>query len=437
MSIKHSISGIRGKFHELTPNRVVKFAQAFSTYIGGGDVLVGADARPSGTFITEAVIAGLTSSGANVHNLGITPTPMLQRIIKKNPNFNGGISITAGHNTFDWNSLIFLEPSGSYLNHLQGEEFFNLYHSGNFDRRPFDHLGACTTTRRYLTNYFKAFELKAEPRRPLKFVIDCSNGFDADLIDRLSKALKIQGVPIFCREEGFIHKDPEPTIENAKFLGTIVRETGSDGGFLLNSDASRILVVDEKGVPLSEELTLPIFAMMVLEEEKSDIVTNYSTSKIIDRVAKQFGVRVYRTDVGQPYVVQMLKDIKAKIGGEGSGSVVYSPFSLGFDAFIFIKKMVKYLRKHKRTISSIAGGFSPPDIYKETIILPPNKVYRFLERIGENYKEKISLKDGYYIEKDNNDWLCIRASATVSMIRIVGEGKSICTDLAMVKEMVG
>ncbi|NIM83055.1 MAG: hypothetical protein GTN68_33680 [Candidatus Aminicenantes bacterium] len=435
MAIKLSISGIRGKFHELTPNHAVKFARAFATYIGGGDVIIGADGRPSGKFLTQAIIAGLNSCGANVYDYGIIPTPILHWIIRHS-DVKGGISITAGHNPFDWNCLIFLDSEGAYLNHLQGEEFFNLYHSGNFENKPFNQLGTFTQTQQHVKDYFKALKHKRHTSKEWKFIIDCSNGFDAGIVLQLSRALDIQGVPIFCRKDGFTQKDPEPTIDNARFLGTIVRETRSDGGFLLNSDASRILVVDERGEPLSEELTLPIFAMMVLEEEPTDIVTNYSTSKIIDQVARKFGTRVFRTDVGQPYVVQMTKDLKANIGGEGSGSIVYTPFSLGFDAFVFIKKMVEYLSKRHRTISSIAEEFIPPDIYKETIFLPPSKIYTFLERIGDYYSDKRSLKDGYYIER-GEDWICIRASATVSMIRIVGEGKSIARDIAKVKELVG
>jgi hypothetical protein len=97
---------------------------------------------------------------------------------------------------------------------------------------------------------------------------------------------------------------------------------------------------------------------------------------------------------------------------------------------------VEYLRKHKCKISDIAEGFTVPNIYKETIFLPPNKIYNFLERIGNRYSNKMSLKDGFYIEK-GEDWLCIRASSTVSMIRIVGEGKSIHSDISKVKELVG
>jgi phosphomannomutase len=438
MSIKLSISGIRGQFQELSPNRVVEYVQAFSTYIGGGDVIVGYDSRPSGKFINEAVISGFMSGGTNVFDYGMLPTPILQWIIKHS-SFQGGISITAGHNTFDWNSLIFLNSEGSYITHLEGVEFFNLYHSGNFTKQPYDKLGSYNQSRKLLDDYFRALFIEEKPGKQQKFVIDCANGFDCDIVQKLADALHIKVIPIFCGKESTMSRDPEPNIGNAGFLGTIVRETGSDGGFLLNSDASRVLVVDETGRPLSEELSLPIFAdiMMGLGKADSDIVTNYSTSKTIDMVARKYGARVVRTEVGQPYVVQMVKNIKAEIGGEGSGSVIFSPFSMGFDSFVFIKYMVEFLRKHNIAVSDITRQFETPKIYKETISLPPNKIYRLLEKIGNLYRENeiIRLKDGFYIDY-GEDWLCIRASATVSMIRIIGEGKRICNEIVRVKELV-
>lgn len=439
MSIKLNISGIRGEFHQLTPGRAVQFAQAFASYIGGGDVVIGRDARPSGKFLREAVISGLTASGANVVDYGLMPTPVLQWLIKHS-NFNGGVSITAGHNTFDWNSLIFLNGEGSYMNALEGVEFFNLYHAGNFVKKGFNDLGKHKQAGAFPQEYFDALKSEGTYRKKLKFVVDCSDGFDAEIIERLADALQVKMIPIFTSSDALMPKDPEPNIANAAILGKFVRETDSDGGFLLNSDASRVLVVDETGQPQSEELTLPIFAMMVLEQQKkekkpkSNIVTNYSTSLEVDRVAREYGVRVFRTDVGQPYVVQSLKNVKAEIGGEGSGSVVYLPFSQGFDAFVFIKTMIDYLRTRGVYISTVTRQFKTPQIYKETIFLKPNKIYKLLERIGNLYEQKKRLRDGFFIEKDDS-WLCIRASATVSMIRIVGEGRHICDEISRVKEL--
>ena len=205
------------------------------------------------------------------------------------------------------------------------------------------------------------------PGKKLKFIIDCSNGFNENIINYLSEALNITFIPIFCRNTDQVDRDPEPNIKNAAILSTVVREAKCDGGFLLNSDGSRVLVVDERGAPLSEELTLPIFARIILDAEKSDIITNYSTSKVVDKIGNDYGVKIYRTDIGQSYVMHMVRDLKTLIGGEGNGGIAYPPFSMGFDSFIFIKYLIGFLRKSKRRLSSLAEEFLNPDILKETI----------------------------------------------------------------------
>ena len=139
MPLKVNISGIRGTYSELTPNMVVNSAQAFSTYLGEGKILIGCDNRPSGRFIMPAVISGLLSCGSNVINCGIIPTPVLQFLIKEYK-FTGGISISGGHNMFNWNSLILLNEKGAYFNYLEGEELFNIYHSKNLMNRVLEVL---------------------------------------------------------------------------------------------------------------------------------------------------------------------------------------------------------------------------------------------------------------------------------------------------------
>jgi len=435
MALKLGTSGVRGTFLELTPEIVAALSQAFSTYVCGGAVAVAADTRPSGKYIEKAVISGLIATGAGVNDFGVLPTPVLQWIIR-NGDYAGGISISGGHTSFEWNSLIFLHSEGAYLNPLEVEEFFNLYHSNLFSRKGYDQLGSYSDTRERMTDYFRV--ISDNPKKGagrLKFAVDCSNGAAAGILPELSEALDIEIIPLFCDMKQPSQKDPEPGVANAGVLSTVVKETACDGGFQLNSDGSRILVVDETGSILSEELTLPIFAKILLEEEKSNIVTTYSTSKAIDKVAREFGVRVYRTDVGPPSVLQMAMDVKASIGGEGSGSVVYTPFSYGYDSFLFIKKMIDYLRKRETTVSALAQEFDPPEIHKTTIHLPADKIYSMLEKAERSYPHKRRLRDGIYVE-DGDEWLCIRASSTMAMIRIVGEGNSVAGEIEKIREEI-
>jgi phosphomannomutase len=432
MSLKLGTSGVRGTYVELTPQTAAALSEAFSTYRDSGQIAVATDTRPSAGYLKHAVVSGLIATGAHVDDYDVLPTPILQWLIR-HFEYAGGVAISGGHASFDRNSLIFLNRMGGYLSPYELEEFFNLYHSTVYARKDFDQLGACDSSDT-LDTYFEALVSgqEGEPT-PFRFAIDCSNGATGRVLARLSSSLEIDFIPLFCDADVVSAREPEPNRSNADILSTVVRETGCDGGFLLNSDASRILLVDETGRVLSEELTLPVFARIVLENERTDIVTTYSTSKTIDHIARKYGVRVFRTDVGPSSVVQTALEAKAGIGGEGSGSVVLTPFSHGYDAFVFMQKLIEFLRRESTTVARLVDEFAEPQIYKTTIPLPANEVYASLEKIERRYSNTTRLKDGFYIEQ-GDDWLCIRASSTRAMIRVVGEGKHISREIESIKE---
>jgi len=434
VSLKISISGIRGKFNDLTPERIVKFSEAFSTYIDGGNIAISRDTRPSGEFISEAISSGLLATKSNVYNFKILPSPILQWIIKKHK-FKGGITITGGHNDFEWNSLIFLNKTGAYLNTLEGEEFFNIYHSNQFNRKKFDQLGELVKIKRdYVRDYFNNLSNNFNKGKKYRFVIDCSNGSISKFLPLLEKYLKIKVIPLFHKGSKS-YKPPEPNISNAEILSTVVKETNCDGGLLFNSDASRILMVDEKGRIFSEELTLPAFVKMILEKQDSDVVTTYSTSRVVDEVVKSYNNKVYRTDVGQSSVVQKAIEQKAKIGGEGSGSVVFTPFSFAYDSIFFLKELIDYINRNKKTMSNLRDSFKEPKIYKEKLYFPMEQIYKKIEDIEKLYPRNKKLRDGFYI-KDQDNWLCARVSSTENMIRVIGEGPQILEEIKRMKALL-
>jgi phosphomannomutase len=434
MSLKLGTSGVRGTFKELNPVIASQLAQAFATYMQGDNIAIATDTRPSGKYLRPVAHSGLISSGKQVTDFGILPTPILQWLISKQ-DFDGGISISGGHTAIDWNSMIFLGPNGAYLSPIEVEEFFNLFHSKNFARQPYNSLGSPQGTGDY-SAYFQALGSKMESTdNQMSFVVDCSYGATSVVIDQLAKALRVKLIPIFDNYAEGIDRDPEPTLQNASILSTVVRETNCDGGFMLNSDASRILVVDETGRALSEELTLPIFSKIHLQTKKSDIVTTYSTSRTIEQVAEQAGVQVFRTDIGPPSVLQQIEALDAEIGGEGSGSIICKPFSPAYDSFVFMAKVIDHLAKKKMKLSELADEFSQPQIVKHTHYLPTHRIYSFLEMADKLYPQKTKLRDGFYI-RYGNDWLCIRASSTMAMIRLVAEGQAAVDQIKRVEELI-
>src|SRR5512140_1230106 len=128
--LKIGISGVRGVVGQtLTPDLVVRFAEAFGSYLDGGRVLVCRDPRPSGPMLQAAVTAGLLAVGCEVVDLGICPTPSLQLAIPRGK-ARGGISITGGHNPPEWNALKFVREDGLHLSAAQSEEVRATFHAG-------------------------------------------------------------------------------------------------------------------------------------------------------------------------------------------------------------------------------------------------------------------------------------------------------------------
>ncbi len=434
MSLKLGTSGVRGTYVDLTPQIAAELSEAFSTYMDSGCIVLGTDTRPSKDYLKHSALSGLIATGAEVDDYGVLPTPILQWLIKSF-GYSGGLAISGGHTSTHWNSLVFLNKQGGYLSPFELEEFLNLYHSKVFARKNFDGLGSCRSVFERVESYFESLSAAVGSAKKLRFAIDCAGGATGRILRQFARGLKIDVIPLFCGSVDTSTRKPEPNRANADILSTVVRETRCDGGFLLNSDASRVLMVDETGRILSEELTLPIFARIVLETEKTNIVTTFSTSKVVDRVADSYGVEVFRTDVGPPSVVQTAVEVRASVGGEGSGSVVYTPFSHGYDALLFIQKIADFLRANATTISALAREFSEPDIHKTTIPLPASEIYASLEKIEKLYPNKTKLKDGIYVEQ-GDEWLCVRTSSTLPMIRIVGEGSFVPEEIERIRETV-
>src|SRR5215471_10625120 len=136
--LKIGITGVRGIVGEaFTPELAVGFAQAFGTYLDGGQIVVCRDTRPSGPMVQAAVCSGLLAAGCEVIDVGICPTPSMQLAVKQF-DAQGGIAITAGHNPSYWNALKFVRSDGLYLNSIQAEELLDIFHQGEFSKTTWD-----------------------------------------------------------------------------------------------------------------------------------------------------------------------------------------------------------------------------------------------------------------------------------------------------------
>lgn len=426
--LKIGISGVRGIVGDtVTPELVMDFSCAFGTTVSPRRVLISRDSRLSGPMLHSAALSALLSTGCDVVDLGICPTPILQHEVKKQHS-GGAISISAGHNSAEWNALTFINSQGTYLNEFQGEAILDLYHLERFRKAKTEKLGRLTSSQNHLQKYFKGLARFVDSERikkaRFKLVIDACNGGGAGIIDLFCRVIGCDLIPLNNTPDGNFPHDPEPRPRNAAEVSSIVKITGADIGFSLNSDVSRVSVVTENGETLSEEYTFPMVADYYLKNHPGTVITNQSTSRKIKDVAARHRSRVLRTRVGQSFVVQSLVDEEGVLGGDGSGSVAVRDFQPAFDGFLTMALILESMATEKQSVSYRAGLLPKYHIIKNKLTCPPQRAHSIVAKVKEFYsKHPVDLTDGVRVDA-RDGWIHVRTSATEPMIRIISESSS-------------
>lgn len=456
MTLKTGISGVRGVVGDsLTPGLVVRFAQAFGTYVKGGRVAVGRDTRPSGEMVQAAVIGGLLACGCEVHDFGVLPVPTLQLAVARH-DFDGGIAITASHNPQEWNALKFIGEHGIFLRPYQAEELLDIYHQGEFALVPEPQVGVSVrgegAIEEHLSAALAGIDVESIRAAGLRVVLDCCNGAGAVMAPRLLRELGCREVIVINGDPtGLFAHPPEPVPAHLTGLQAAVRELGADLGLAQDADADRLALVDERGVAVSEEYTLALAAEAVAARRAPlPLVTNLSTSRMIDEVAQRYGCFVRRTPVGEINVVEAMKQEAAKFvaaglttepdwvfGGEGNGGVIDPRVHYCRDSHRAMALILEGLARSGKSLSSwIAQSFRPSAIVKDKVECPVAKVQQVLLALRRRYADRghIDETEGIKVLWPDRSWLHVRPSNTEPVIRVVAEADNADVARSLVAE---
>jgi len=437
-SLKIGISGVRGIVGEsLTPQLVVGFAQAFGTYLGGGLVVVGRDTRPSGEMIRNALVGGLLATDCEVMDVGICPVPTIRHAVV-DLGADGGVAITASHNRAEWNALQFIRSDGVFLNRYQAEELLNVYHQGAFDHRPGTSMGRIGrdegAVTRHLAKVLAAADRQAITRMNPKVVLDACNGAGATCTRRLLEKLGCEVVSINHVPDGHFARPPEPVAANLGELCRAVIEHGADLGFALDPDADRVSVVSGSGQAIGEEFTLPFACDVMAPGREGPLVTNLSTSRMLEEVAARYGREVIRTPVGEVNVLEAMIATGACAGGEGNGGVVDPQVGYCADSLIAITRILEGLAQRGITIEQWRDSFRPSAIIKEKAPCPGGRVQAVLHALQRRYAhQQLDRTEGIKVLWPNA-WLHVRPSNTEPIIRVIAEADDEPTARAIANE---
>jgi len=440
--LKISISGIRGIVGSgLTPRLLIKFSEALATFVGGGRIAVATDTRPSSEMVKTAVFSGLLSCGASPLDLGILPIPSLQ-IYTKEMSLEGALAITASHNPVEWNALKLIKQGGYFLFPLEAEELLDLYYQGKFNRvtQPGELAKDDQAFRVHQQRLYSLIDHDLFHRRQLRVVIDPCGGAAAPYIRPFFSSLGLE-VEVIHEDygQGF-PRNPEPIPKNLEALSQAVRRWGADIGLAQDADGDRLAVVDERGVPIGEEYTLALAVEYYLQKKRrSPVVVNLSTSRVIEDIARQHEVPLWRTKVGEINVAQTMMDKEAWIGGEGNGGVMVADIHPCRDSFAGALLILEYLAFSGEKLSSLKSKLPSYTMIKDKIPTTIKETKIILRRLKQIFGEgKTDLRDGLRMEFPDY-WFHVRPSNTEPVLRIIVEAQdfSLAEEILLrIKEML-
>ena len=414
----------------LTPEFASRLAACYGTLVKG-TVAVGGDTRTSTLMLKQAVTAGLLSSGGDVVDLGILPTPGVQYAVRKY--YDGGVMITASHNPPQYNGLKFLDKDGIGIPDDMDLEIERLYFDAEPDRVGFHEIGQLYQNDKVIDEYVdeavSKVDVEAIRKANLKVVVDCGSGAGCFTAPYLIRKLGCDVTTLNSQPDGFFPgRNPEPIEENLQELIHVVKELNADIGLAHDGDADRTICIDEKGNFVLGDKTFTLVEKQMLKENNGGIiVTTVATSQAIYDVAEEHNGEVIATAVGDLLVARKLKDEDGLFGGEENGGLIFPDFVYGRDAVMTVAKILEIVAKEKKPLSELVAELPVYYASKTKVACPDDEKEFVMSSIAQEIQTttdfNLDLTDGVKILKDDG-WVIIRPSGTEPIFRCFAESDS-------------
>ena len=441
MALIKSISGIRGTIggkpgDGLSPIDVVSFAAAYGSWLkstepSSNQIVLGRDARISGSMVSSLVANTLIGLGWDVLDIGLSTTPTVELAVPWTKSA-GGIIITASHNPAQWNALKLLNAAGEFISDEDGKALLKLAENQDFHFVEVGQLGKITEDPSFLQQHIEHVlglrwvDQPAIQAKNFKVLVDAVNSTGGIVVPQLLNALGVNQVDvIFGEPNGHFGHNPEPLPENLTDMIAQMKSGNYDLGIVVDPDVDRLCFISEDGTPFGEEYTLVAVADYILSKEKGNTVSNLSSTRALADVTNRHGGQYFAAAVGEVNVVTQMKAENAIIGGEGNGGVIFPESHYGRDALVGIGLFLTHLAYKNKPVSALRAEYPSYIMSKNKIELSADlNVDLILATVAEQFKdEKVNTIDGVKIDFADR-WVHLRKSNTEPIIRIYSEAPS-------------
>lgn len=409
---EYDIRGIAGK--DMTEEDVVLIGKGVGTFLrerGCSTLTVGRDCRLTSERYSEKVIEGLMSTGCDVIDIGVCPTPVLYFSIKHLEQ-EGGVMVTASHNPMEYNGFKLCMG----LDSIHGKDIQTILKIIN--GRSFVTGEGSLTTSDVVTPYKEFVENNINITRPIRVGVDAGNGTAGVVAVPLMKNLNCEVYDIYCDMDGtFPNHEADPTVEkNMQDLIFLVKDKGLDIGIGYDGDGDRIGVIDEKGNIVFGDQLMIIFSREILSRKPgATFISEVKCSKTMYDDIEKNGGRPIMWKTGHSLIKKKMKEENAELAGEMSGHMFFADRYFGYDDAIYAScRLLEILTDTQKTISELLSDvpktYSTPEIRVEC---PDDKKFSVVKKATDIFREQYNVIDidGVRILFDDG-WGLVRASNT-------------------------
>ncbi len=422
--------GVRGIANrDLTPDLAYKLGFAGAMVLAGDTIhkpkiLIGCDTRISCGMLEAALTAGICSAGADVFLCGVVPTPAVAYLTRKY-SCDAGVMISASHNSYEYNGIKFFSGSGFKLPDDTEDEIEAIvaaYDEENHTRPLGGHIGQRIVMEEAAHEYAEHIKRRLSvDLTDLKIAIDCANGASSAIAPDLFVDL---GAKVFvtCNKPDGLNINQNCGSTHLGQLRSLVLTKGCDLGLAFDGDADRLLALDQYGNLVDGDAILAIIGADMKEnhELKADtMVVTVMSNMGLDIMARETGLVLEKTAVGDRYVLEKMLAGGFNLGGEQSGHVILLDHSTTGDGILSALALLRVLVRKQKALSELAKIIKVlPQILLPAKI-PDDKKSRALE--DEDLLKTIKNYDALL---NGRGRILVRASGTEPIIRVMIEGEN-------------
>lgn len=421
--------GVRGVANrDLTPDLVYRLGWASSNILADENLhkpvfLVGRDTRISGTMLEAALVAGLTSAGADVYLAGVIPTPGVAYLTRKH-GYDAGVVLSASHNPYEHNGIKLFSGNGYKLSDEIEDRIEALVKSYDESRRDWP-IGDKIGHRYEMTDAAQEYaehlmDCIGVDLSGFRLAVDCANGASAPIAPKLFRDLGAEVIPLGIEPDGLnINLGCGST--DLTTLASIVRSENCDLGLAFDGDADRMLAVDENGENVDGDMIMAIIANDMKRQGKlarNTLVATVMSNLGLLYMGKDNGIEIVRTQVGDRYVLEEMLRSGYLLGGEQSGHLILLEHTTTGDGMLSALRLLQALQNSAQSLGAARQIMKVfPQVLVNVQVTNENKNRSLLDEDVLKAIKRIETDLG---EKGR---IFVRASGTEAKIRVMVEGE--------------